>query len=329
MGRKFLSKISVGIDLGGTNTKIALVDAKAKIISRQVMSTTDYRSKEELINGMVEVIETLISKRHLKKPDIVGIGIGTPGLVDSINGIVYGLTNIPYWVNIHLKKIFEQRLGIGTFVDNDVNVMAIGELVHGAGQGAKNVICLTLGTGVGGGIIIDGRLYRGSSLTAGEIGHIVINENGPKCMCGNYGCLERYVGNRYISQRAAEKILAGHKSVITTMVHGNLKAITPALLARAARQGDKLALSIWEETGTHIGVLLSGLVNFLNPDVIVIGGGVANAGRLIFDPIRRTIRERAMPVPAKKVRVVKAKLGKKAGIIGAATIAFYPEFRAE
>ena len=327
MAKKKSGKISVAIDLGGTNTKIALVDNKANILLRSVTPTSGYKNVDELINGMVEGVLSLIRKKRLKKSNIAGVGIGTPGLVDSLNGVVYGLTNIPFWNNVPIKKIFEKKLKLKTFVDNDVNLMALGEFVHGAGQEVENIICLTLGTGVGGGIILNKRLYRGVSLSAGEIGHMVINEKGPECMCGSFGCLERYVGNRYIIQSAVDKIKAGQKSKITKIVKGNLKAVTPIILEQAAKQGDKLALSVWWETGAHIGTLLSGLVNFLNPEIIVIGGGIANAGRLIFEPIRKTVRQRAMTIPGKRVKILKAKLGDKAGLIGAAVLAARPEFR--
>ena len=244
--------------------------------------------------------------------------MGVPGLVDSIHGLVHNLTNIRGWRKVALKEYLEKNTKLTAYIDNDVNLMALGELMCGAGQGGvKNLVCLTLGTGVGGGIIIEGKIYRGSTLSAGELGHIPVNADGPRCHCGGYGCLERYVGNAYIVEKAIKAIESGRRSLIKKLSEGNLEAITPRTIFQAARRGDKLAKEIWEETGRYIGVALSGVINLLNPEMIVVGGGVAQAGKLLFEPIRRTVKERAMSLPAGKVKIVPAKLGEDAGLIGA------------
>jgi glucokinase len=219
-----------------------------------------------------------------------------------------------------LKRLIEENVGIDTFVDNDVNLMTLGELHYGAGKDAKNMVCLTLGTGVGGGIVIDGKLYRGSTLTAGEIGHIPINEKGPKCSCGSAGCLERYVGNRHIITLALRKLSGNKKSLILALVNGNRANITPEIISKAAKVDDRLAIEIWQEVGRHIGIALTGVVNFLNPEKIIIGGGVAAAGKVLFDSIRATVNERAMDVPKRGVKIVPAKLGNNAGLIGASIL---------
>jgi len=309
---------TIGIDLGGTNTKLALVDDKGRIVTRRLISTGEYPAKEAFIEAISGCVKEILAARGIKA--VRGIGIGTPGLVDSRKGIVYSLTNIPGWDRVFLKKLLERSTRLPVFVDNDVNLMALGELKFGAGIGVKNLICLTLGTGVGGGIIIDGRLYRGTTLSAGEIGHISINENGPRCNCGGRGCLERYVGNRYIVALATRKIRRGKKTIVTKLVNNDLSRITPFVLSTAARRGDELAISIWQEMGKHLGVALSGVVNLLNPEVIVIGGGVANAGKVLFDALRKTVRERAMEIPVKAVKIVRGKLGQDAGIIGAVAL---------
>lgn len=311
---------TIGIDLGGTNTKLALVNDKGRIVTRRLILTTEYPARETFIEAISDCIKEILATRKLKLKAIRGIGIGTPGLVDSRRGIVYSLTNIPGWDKVPLKRMLEKKTRLPVFVDNDVNLMALGEFKFGAGRGAKNLVCLTLGTGVGGGIIIDGRLYRGVTLSAGEIGHICVNENGPQCNCGGRGCLERYVGNKYIVALAARKIRQGKKTIITKLVNNDLSKVTPFILSKAARRGDELAVSIWQETGKHLGVALAGVVNLLNPEVIVIGGGVANAGKVLFDALRKTVRERAMEIPAKAVKIVRAKLGEDAGIMGAVTL---------
>ncbi|NOX96949.1 MAG: ROK family protein [Nitrospirae bacterium] len=305
----------IGVDLGGTNLKVALLDKKGEI--RKKTSVLTARGKQAVLQQIIESIEKVLEKTGVKKSAVLGIGIGTPGLVDNIHGIVRGFTNIKGWRNVPLKEYVEREIKLPVYVDNDVNLMTLGELMCGAGRGAKNIVCLTLGTGVGGGIVIEGNLYRGSTLSAGEIGHVSVNADGPRCICGSYGCLERYVGNAYIVKKAVEAIEGGRRSIIKKLVEGDLKAVTPRVISRAARQGDRLAGEIWEETGRYIGIVLSGVVNLLDPEIIVIGGGVAQAGRLLFEPIRKTVKERAMSIPARKVKIVPAKLGKDAGLIGA------------
>ncbi len=303
-------KYSIGIDLGGTNLRAALVDSQWRIKERIALATSGIR--EEVLRQVIEVIEKL-----KKEEDIIGIGIGSPGNIDVGEGIIYDAPNIEGWNDVPLKSYVEGKMGLPTFIDNDANVMALAESRLGAGVGAKNIICLTLGTGVGGALIINGKLYHGATLTAGEIGHIPVNMSGPLCNCGGRGCLERYVGNRFIVERARERIESGEKSLIVELVGGDLGKVTPELISQAALKGDKLAKEIWNEVGRYIGVALAGLVNLLNPEIVIIGGGVANARSLVFDPIRQTIKERAMRMPAKMVRVVQAKLGGDAGMIGA------------
>jgi glucokinase len=301
---------SIGIDIGGTNLRAALINRAWEAEERISLSTSSVR--EEVLKQVEEVaLKLKIGK------DVLGIGIGSPGNIDVRRGIVYDAPNIKGWDNVPLKSYVEEKTNLPTFIDNDANVMALAESRIGAGKGAGNIICITLGTGVGGALIINGELYHGAMLTAGEIGHIPVNVNGPLCNCGGRGCLERYVGNRFIVERATGAIEDGQKSLIAELVEGDLGKVTPEFISRAALKGDKLAIEIWNEVGRYIGVALSGLVNLLNPEVIIIGGGVAKADSLVFDPIRQTIKERAMRMPAKMVRVVPAKLGKDAGMIGA------------
>ncbi|MBU4376231.1 MAG: ROK family protein, partial [Candidatus Omnitrophica bacterium] len=209
---------------------------------------------------------------------------------------------------------------IPVFVDNDVKVMALAEMKYGAGKGYKDAVCLTLGTGVGGAVIINGSLYRGASLVAGEIGHVPLNENGPACNCGSFGCLEAYVGREYFLNNVRKKLERSPDSLAMKMAEGNLFSVTPELLQKAALKGDSIAKAAWREMGTHIGNALAGTVNLLNPEIIIIGGGIAGAGKILFDSIRSAVDKKSMKIQAKAVRIVKAKLGNDAGVIGAAEI---------
>lgn len=305
-------KAFVGVDLGGTYIKFALVSGNIRILQRRKLPTPQ-EGREAVVSQMERGIREVG-----KEIAICGIGIGTPGLVDSRKGVVRGFTNIKDWENVPLRDLLEERMDIPVFVDNDVNMMTWGEYRCGGGRGCRDIICLTLGTGVGGGIVINGRLYRGHSMCAGEIGHIPINVRGPRCDCGGIACMERYVGNAYIVERTVGAIRKGKRSIIPELVGRDLSKITPKIITDAADREDDLAREIWEETGTYIGVALAGLVNFLNPERIIIGGGVAKAGEWLFRPLRKTVEKRAMSLPAREVQILPAQLGEDAGVIGAA-----------
>lgn len=298
------SRYVLGIDLGGTNVKFGLVSLSGKVISRSNLATAHFIShKSKLIYALCGECHNLLHKNHLKRKDILGVGIGLPGLVDFAKGIVKFLPNIPGWRNVALKNIIEKEIQIPVFLDNDVNVITLGEWKFGGGRGMRDLVCLTLGTGVGGGLILNNELYRGPGFTAGELGHIPLNEEGPLCNCGGRGCLERYVGNKYLLQKAQK--LFGNNNISLEEVN------------RLADQENPIALKFWEETAVHIGIGLVSVVNLLNPKRIIIGGGIANAHRHLFPVISETIRKRAMSVPSLMVQLRLAKLGDNAGIMGA------------
>lgn len=268
----------------------------------------------------------------------IGVGLGSPGLIIAETGIVHFSPNFPGWsdiplvtyVNTELSKlhtpkrvadITKQYKPVLRGMDNDVNAMTLGELHHGAGIGYKNLVALTLGTGVGGGVVIDGEVYHGSQNTAGELGHTVVEPNGRYCGCGNQGCLEAYAGAKNIVERIQEKIETGRSTILTTATK-NGGALTPRTIAEAAQAGDKLAIEIFAETGRYIGIALTSIAHILNPQIAIIGGGIAEAGEsLLFEPIRTELSKRAMDIPA-QMKIVKAHLGNDAGIVGAAMLAF-------
>jgi len=319
------NRYAVGIDIGGTYIKLALVDINGRISRRSKLSTSNYRTREELIEAVASEVKAIRAEASLPRGALLGAGIGVPGLVDFKRGMVYNLTNLSGWRNTPLKKMLGAKLGLPVMVDNDVNLMALGEYRFGAGKGAKNIICLTLGTGVGGGIIIDGALYRGSTFSAGEIGHMPLKEDGLSCNCGGRGCLECYVGNGYLVEEIKAEIRAGVRTMITKLTGKNVSAITPETITQAALKGDKFSIDFWNKVGRRLGITLTGVINLLNPERIIIGGGIADAGQLLFGPIRRTVNERALPIPRRAVKIVKAKLGNDAGVIGAASLFFTGE----
>ncbi len=291
----------VGIDMGGTNTKIGLVDSNGKIIEQRAFSTKDFSRPNNWIKRVLLEIKSFSKK-------IKGIGIGVPGAVNFSEGKVLYLPNVPGWENVKLSEKLSAGLGVSQVrvaVDNDATVMALAEARVGAGKGFSNVVCVTLGTGVGGGIIVDGRVYRGSDGVAGEIGHFPLVPWGKDCSCGGKGCLERYVGNSALIGWARKMKILGPKEA-------GLEKVT-----QLARQGNKKAIEFWDRVAYTMSPTIVGLVNLLNPELVIIGGGVANAGKFLLVPLRNYVRRYAMQVQGRRVKIVKAKLGNSAGIIGA------------
>ncbi len=297
----------VGIDVGGTNIKLGLLNLQCKIIARSHLLTKRFiRNKKRLIQALVDDIRLLIEEKKLTSRDILGIGVGLPGLIHFDHGIVNFLPNIPGWRNVPLKKIIESKLRIPTFLDNDVNLITLGEWEYGAGRGYKNLVCITLGTGVGGGIVLNNALYRGEGFVAGEIGHMPLNEEGLPCNCGGWGCLERTVGNDQLLEKA-RKIFKNKELKLEDIFY-------------LANQGNARAVEFWEKAALHIGNGLVGVVNLLNPRLIIIGGGVANNFKYLGGTINKVIKKRCMNVQRGMVKIVRNKLGDDAGIIGAGVL---------
>lgn len=299
-----MTRFTIGVDVGGTNVKLGLVDSQGRIRARAGFKTQGYiRRKDQLIDAIAESVQRLIHEKRISEKSVLGIGLGVPGPVNFPKGTVVSLTNIPGWKNVPLRDIIQKKMGIPVFVDNDVNVICLGEWRYGAGRGYKNMICITLGTGVGGGLILNNALYRGEGFAAGEIGHIPLNEYGPRCTCGGMGCFEHYVGNQVLSAKAAKMFKS--------------KDIHLPDVFRLASEGNALAVQFWQEAATHIGNALVGVINLLNPRLIVIGGGVSNNLKFMDPTIRRVIKNRAMKVQRDMVKITRARLGDDAGIVGA------------
>ncbi len=316
------ARYTIGVDFGGTNVKLALVSFSGdgfKIEGFSSFQTKNYK-KDELIEQLVIRIIKLKAESTYKGNRVRGVGIGVPGRVDFNKGLVFDLTNVPGWKNVHLRDELKYKVKIPVLVDNDANLMALAESKFGAAKGHKDCLCVTMGTGIGGGIVMDGKIYRGMNFAAGEIGHMTINENGPLCVCGGKGCIERYVGNRYILEEAIKRLRRGAKSMLKTQLAGKYANLTLEMLSQAARKKDAFSMLIWQEVGMHMGSILANVVNLLNPEIIVIGGGVANAGPLILDPVRRIVKERAFQVSCRNLKIVQSKFKEKAGIIGAASL---------
>lgn len=314
-----MTKNRIGIDVGGTNIKFALVSPKGEILYSNSTPTRSEMGYEYTVNNMKQAIITLMEETNSSKSNVEGIGFGFPGQIDYKNGIVKHSTNIPGWNNVSITDIIEKEFGIPTRIDNDVRVATLGELNYGAGKGCNNLVCITVGTGIGSGIVINGKLVRGASNTAGEIGHIKLFANGDKlCGCGDYGCLEAYVSGPSIVTMAEEYLKGGKSTKFREMAENGV--ITPYIVAKAAEQGDGVANMIFKFMGEYLGTGLASVVNLLNPERIIIGGGVAACGDLLLKPTKEALMKRAMPVSAEAVEIVPAQLGNNAGVIGASLL---------
>lgn len=314
-----MKKYRIGVDIGGTNIKIALVDFEGKIVYSNTVPTRAEMGYLAGIENIKQAIRDLQQETGETKETIEAIGFGLPGQIDYKNGIVKNLPNIPGWVDVELAKIMEKEFSILTRLDNDVRCAALGELNFGAGKDCQNLICITIGTGIGSGIVLNGKLIRGASNAAGEIGHIKLSlKDGPLCGCGDYGCFEAYASGPAIVSMAKDYISGGKSAKYKEMAADGI--ITPYLVAQAALQGDAVSIQIFKKMGEIIGTGLASVVNLLNPEKIIIGGGVADAGDILLEPIRKAIIDRAMPIQAKAVEVVPAQLANTAGVIGASLL---------
>ena len=312
-------KYNIGVDIGGTNVKIALIDSNGAIAYSNSVPTRAEMGYEYTIQNIITTIKDSLKESKNDISDIGGIGFGLPGQIDSQNGIVRLLPNIPGWVEVPLAKIISQEFNVPVKLDNDVRVATLGELNFGAGKGCQNLICLTVGTGVGSGIVLNGQLVRGASMTAGEIGHVIVeNNHGEICGCGATGCLEAYASGPSVVKLAKDYIAGGKSTKYKEIAAGN--EITPYIVYEAAKQGDAVAKRIFTIVGEYLGVALVSVVNLLNPEKIIVGGGVGQAGDLILDPIREAIKKRCIPTSAAAVQVVSAQLGESAGVVGASIL---------
>lgn len=304
---------AVGVDLGGTNLKAGIVGKDGKVYHR-LSTKTDYNANPQTISDQIfKLIHDIIMMAHVKISDIVGIGLGSPGLIDKRGETILFSPNLPLWRNIPIKQMITKRFVVPCVLENDANAAAWGEKWVGGAQEASSVVMLTIGTGIGGGIIINNRLWRGANNVAGEIGHMVIQMDGRKCNCGNYGCIEAYASATAMVRRFKELLKSGTLSSLK-----DSDEITAKMINDAALQGDRTSLDIIKETGQYLGIALINIMHILNPEVIVLAGGMAGSGELLMDPIRQITKQKAFEASYKDTKIVFSQLGNDAGIIGAA-----------
>lgn len=317
---KKTKKYAVGVDLGGTSIKVGIVSKEGKIVAKTAVETLADLGPKTVVAQIKKGINN-IYKEYRK--EIEGIGIGSPGIVSIEKGTVEHPPNLNNWKKVPLGDLIEDEFKVKVTVENDANAAAIGELIFGAGRRLNDFIMVTLGTGVGGGIIIDRKIYRGEIGAAGELGHLSIEFDGPQCNCGNRGCVETYVGNSYLVDRVVKEIEGKKDSKIFELLNNNLDYLTPKIIHDAALAGDEFAKKVIIDTGRYLGYGLSSVINVLDISRVIVGGGVAGFGQLLFDSIGNTIKERTLKSLQGRVKILPARLKNEAGIKGASSLVFY------
>lgn len=312
----------VGVDLGGTNVSVGLLPMEGgEVLGLRTLRTEAQRGAKFVVDRMVEMVEAsiaqVLSQHGGTRAEVAGVGIGAPGPLNRVTGTVIHAPNMG-WRNFPLRDLIANAVKLPAALDNDANCATFGEWWQGAGRDVNTLVGVTLGTGIGGGIVLNGALYHGCSDIAGEIGHMTIEANGRRCKCGNYGCLEQYASGTAIALRAVEGIEAGAETVLVDLVKGRLDQISAATVYQGVLLQDPFATEVMKETAKFLGAGVANLINILNPEMVVISGGVTQAGEYLFEPLRAEVRRRAFKAAQECCRIVSAELPGTAGVVGAA-----------
>lgn len=316
-----VSNYIIGVDLGGTNIVSLLMNQAGKILARNTRRSLGKEGKERTIPQIVASVREILREGESSgvfPESILGVGIGSPGPLNTKEGVIHFAPNLPHWTDVPLVQILEDELNLPIFLENDANAAALGEWWLGAGKNVDNLVLLTLGTGIGGGIIIEGEVLHGAWDTAGEIGHMIIHEGGLTCGCGKQGCLEAYASATGVVKRTLAAIEKGEKTLLADLVENRLEDITCELVFKTAEKGDSLAKWIVEETARYLGIGIANIVNIINPEMVILSGGMIAAGDTLFKPVRKYAQENALVAAIEGVEIVPAGLGGNAGAIGAA-----------
>lgn len=314
----------VGVDLGGTNIVVGLLPMHGgEVLGLRSLPTDSHRGPKFVVDRMVQMIEESIAQVLVdhggSRDDVAGVGVGSPGPLDRKTGTVINTPNLG-WRNFPLRDLIANAVDLPAVLDNDANCATYGEWWLGAGREVDTLVGLTLGTGIGGGIVLGGKIFHGCSDAAGEIGHTTIDSTGRRCKCGNYGCLEAYASGPAIALRAVEGIEAGAESILSEMVSGRLDQITAATVYEAVVCGDAYAHEVMKDTAKFLGVGVANIINILNPEMVVVAGGVTRAGEHLFEPLRAEVRKRAFRAAEENTRIVPGELPGTAGVVGAVAV---------
>jgi len=309
---------ALGVDIGGTKVSVTLGNSRGRILAKEVVPTETGKKSKRCVERIVATLERL-RRSAGRSQKISGIGVGIPGPIEPKKGIVEKSPHLRGWQGSPLKSTIERKLKLPVFITNDANAAAVGEKMFGAGRGVRDFVYLTISTGIGGGVVLGGKLLLGASFGAGEVGHAVVVADGAKCGCRNRGCLEAYSSGTAIAAFVREKIREGRKSAIKRLTS---RGITAEAVALAARKGDPLAREAFERAGHYLGIGLANLINLLNPQMLILGGSVMKSSRLFWSSMMRSTRESAWPTLYKACRIVKTELGDQVGDLGALALVF-------
>ncbi|MGD8454223.1 MAG: ROK family protein [Phycisphaerae bacterium] len=312
---------TIGLDLGGTNIKGGLCGRDGTLRAMRSVDTEADRGFDHVMGRMAGVVDTLLDEAGLSREDIHAVGVGSPGPLSHKDGIIYRAPNLPGWINIPLRDLFSAAIHLPVVLENDGNAAAFGEYLAGAGRNAGSMVMLTLGTGIGGGIVLDGKLWRGVDDAAAEIGHIVVVPGGRLCPCGQAGCFERYGSANAVGERLIEALAAGEPSSLAA-VHGAGQPLDARHVLQAADAGDALATRIWDETCYYLALGCISVEHTLSPNLIVLAGGLTHAGARLLEPVREQYLRLRWRISTRPPEITLAKLGPEAGTIGAAALAW-------
>lgn len=311
-----------GVDIGATSIDLGIADFSGKLLARYSEPASVKDGPIRVLGRVCSLLENMLQESKLNTEKIIGIGVGVPGPVDLSTGTLVSPPIMPGWDRYPIIQTMQQWFpDICIVVDNDVNVMALGEIWQGAGKGVNSLIFVKIGTGIGAGIVCEGKIYRGVNGCAGDIGHIGVDKNGPLCHCGNKGCLEAVAAGPAIAERSLHAAQTGKSSILLKYYEQNGNMLTAEDVGNASREGDAVATEVIRESGQYVGDVLAGLVNFYNPGMIVIGGGVRNLGNLLLSSIRQTVLHRSLPLATRDLLIVFTEIGSDAGVIGAINLA--------
>jgi glucokinase len=312
----------VGVDLGGTKILSGVFKHSLELVGTSKLSTKSQRGVDEVIKRIARCVQDAVDEADLTLKQVAGVGIGAPGSVDFGSGTVVFAPNMEGWKDVPLKKDLEKALGVPVFVENDCNIATLGVYVAELKSKPRTMVGIFVGTGIGGGLVINGELYSGHNHAAGEIGHMVLDINGPKCGCGNKGCFEALASRTAIFQQIKAGVKDGQKTLLTEMLGDDLSDLRSGDLRKAIRRGDKFVDRVVENASEYIGIATANLINILNPEVVVLGGGVLEALQdEMMSVITETARDYAMAGTMKGVEIIASKLGDSAGITGGAVLA--------
>ncbi len=311
---------AIGADIGGTNIQFCILDNTGEIHDFFSIPSEAHKGRAQTLKNLLQGVNKILASNT--RTNFKGIGVGSPGLINEKGKVVTGAENLPGWNGAEIKKYLEKHTGLYTHVENDVTALALGEAKFGAGKNYRNIICLAFGTGLGGGIVFDNKIYRGKYGYAAEFGHIVVNPNGPKCSCGNNGCLETYASTVGLKRIVKEKLKNKKNSKLLKLAENNINNITPKLLFDEYKKNNKEAKEIINEMGHYLGIGIGIITNIFDPDVIILAGGISKAGKTLIDIIKKNSVPYLLPFYRNKLNIKISKFKDKAGVIGTASLVF-------